>query len=397
MTGKRLVQAVTAAVLSFVMIFSASVGTVPASATSLSDLQQNQSNLKKQQKALDSRLASLKNDKSQKTAYKETLDDKISGLEDMIANEQKQIKMLDAQIIQKQNDIAGKQKKVDEDFAKLKDRVRALYMTGEASNLEIILNAKNIMDLADKSEVLKVIAEHDNALMDELKSDIDSIKAQKAAIDSERTTVVGKKTELEGNKKQLAQQSAEIAQVIAQINADQKQTEADKAKNADAEKAASAAIDKWFADYRAAHQRHGGGIKGTGNYMWPVPGFYQISSPYGWRWNHSEFHKGIDIAGGGIYGAEIVAADAGTVAFSGDQEVHGAYGGYGNVVVIDHGNGTMTLYGHMSRRAVGTGDNVSKGDVIGYAGASGQATGPHCHFEIRVDGSAQDPMGYFSR
>lgn len=397
MTGKRLMQAVTAAVLSFVMIFSASVGTVPASATSLGDLQQKQSDLKKQQSALDSRLASLKNDKSQKTAYKEALDDKISGLEDEIANEQKQIKTLDAQIIEKQNDIAGKQKKVDEDFAKLKDRVRALYMTGEASNLEIILNARNIMDLADKSEVLKVIAEHDNALMDELKSDIDSIKAQKAAIDSERTTVVGKKAELEGDKQQLAQQSAAIAQVIAEINADQKQTEADKAKNADAEKAASAAIDKWFADYRAAHQSHSGGIKGTGNYRWPVPGFYEISSPYGWRWNHSEFHKGIDIAGGGIYGAEIVAADAGTVAFSGDQEVHGAYGGYGNVVVIDHGNGIMTLYGHMSRRVVGTGDNVAKGDVIGYVGASGQATGPHCHFEIRVDGSAQDPMGYLGR
>ncbi len=115
---------------------------------------------------------------------------------------------------------------------------------------------------------------------------------------------------------------------------------------------------------------HGGGIKGTGNFTWPVPGFYEISSPYGWRWNNSEFHKGIDIAGGGIYGAEIVAADAGTVAFSDDQEVHGAYGGYGNVVVIDHGNGTMTLYGHMSRRAVSTGDNVSKGEVIGYVGAA---------------------------
>lgn len=390
-------QTITAAALSLAIIFTASAGSVPAKATSLDDLKQKQTDLKKQQDEIDSRLAKLKNDKSQKTAYKATLDAKISDLEDQIANEQKQINQFDADIREKQKEIAGKQTEVNEDFAKLKDRVRALYLTGEASNLEIILNAKNIMDLADKSEVIKVIAEHDTGLMNKLKSDMESIRKQKDEIDSERASVAKGKADLEGNKQQLAVQSAEITKIIAEINADQNKAQADKAKNANAEKEASAAIDKWFSDYNAAHQNHGGNVRGTGNFSWPVPGFFELSSPYGWRFDHSEFHKGIDIAGGGIYGAEIDAADAGTVVFSGDQEVHGAYGGYGNVVVIDHGNGMMTLYGHMSRRAVSTGDSVSKGQAIGYVGASGQATGPHLHFEVRVDGSAVDPMGYFSR
>lgn len=398
MTGKRFARTVTAAALSLAIIFTAWAGSVPVEATSLDDLQQKQADLKKQQNEIDSRLAQLKNDKSQKTAYKAALDAKISGLEDQIANEQKQINQFDTDIREKQKQIAGKQTQVNEEFAKLKDRVRALYMTGEASSLEIILNAKNIMDLADKSEVVKVIAEHDTGLMNKLKSDMESIRKQKDEIDGERAKVAKGKADLEANKQQLAVQSAEITKIIAEISADQSKAQADKEKNADAEKEASAAIDQWFADYKAAHQSHGGGgIRGTGNFLWPVPGFFELSSPYGWRFNHSEFHKGIDIAGGGIYGAEIDAADAGTVAFSGDQEYHGTYGGYGNVVVIDHGNGMMTLYGHMSRRAVSTGDSVSKGQVVGYVGASGQATGPHLHFEVRVNGSAEDPMGYFSR
>ncbi len=210
LTGKRFVQTVTAAALSLAIIFTASAGSVPAEATSLDDLQQKQTDLKKQQNEIDSRLAQLKNDKSQKTAYKATLDAKISGLEDQIANEQKQINQFDADIREKQKEIAGKQTEVNEDFAKLKDRVRALYLTGEASNLEIILNAKNIMDLADKSEVMKVIAEHDTGLMNKLKSDMESIKKQKDEIDSERASVAKGKADLEGNRQQLAVQSAEI-------------------------------------------------------------------------------------------------------------------------------------------------------------------------------------------
>jgi murein DD-endopeptidase MepM/ murein hydrolase activator NlpD len=97
-------------------------------------------------------------------------------------------------------------------------------------------------------------------------------------------------------------------------------------------------------------------------------------------------HEGIDIAVG--TGTPIAAAAAGTVAYAGWES------GYGNFVLIDHGNGLATAYGHQSRIAVSTGQSVSQGEVIGYVGCTGHCFGPHLHFEVRINGSAVDPLGY---
>ena len=102
-------------------------------------------------------------------------------------------------------------------------------------------------------------------------------------------------------------------------------------------------------------------------------------------------HQGIDIAGGGDYGQPIVAADGGKVTWAGNDG-----GGYGNYVMIDHGNGYMTVYAHACEVACSTGDYVSQGDTIAYCGSTGNSTGPHVHFEIRVDGTQVDPLGYVS-
>lgn len=401
MTGKRMMRVATAAVIALAVLFTPAAATVEAGAASLSDLQKKQADLKKQQSDADAKLKQLKNDGAQKAAYKAALDAGISNLEDQISNEQDQINTLDQDIRGKQSQIAGKQKEIDADFAKLKDRVRALYLTGEASNLEIILNAKNLMDLADKSELLQVIAEHDSELMDRLKSDIESIEAQKAAIDADRAEVVGKKSDLEANRSRLASHSAEIARVITELSAEQKQTEADKAKIAAQQKQADAAVDKWFADYYAAHRNNdSNGYKSTGNFAWPVPSCFGISSPFGGRWGKQ--HKGIDIAGSGIYGAAVVAADSGTVVEAVSGFGVGYYGssdggGYGNHIYIDHGNGFCTMYGHLSRVSVSAGQTVTKGQKIGNVGSSGSSTGAHLHFEVRRNGTAVNPMNYFGR
>ena len=123
--------------------------------------------------------------------------------------------------------------------------------------------------------------------------------------------------------------------------------------------------------------------------MWPVPHTHNITSYMEWRWGR--MHNGIDIAGGGDYGQPFVAADGGTVIWSGDDG-----GGYGNYVMIDHGNGYITVYGHASELACSTGDYVSQGQTIGYIGSTGNSTGPHLHFEIRLNGDYQDPLGYVS-
>ncbi|MGN1112185.1 MAG: peptidoglycan DD-metalloendopeptidase family protein [Acutalibacteraceae bacterium] len=128
---------------------------------------------------------------------------------------------------------------------------------------------------------------------------------------------------------------------------------------------------------------------GSGSFIWPVPYTHNITSYFGPRWGR--LHGGIDIAAGGVDGQPIVAADSGTVILAGNQG-----DGYGNYVIIDHGNGYKTLYGHMSSVAAYTGQQVAQGEVIGYVGSTGNSTGPHLHFEIRVNDVQTDPLGYVS-
>jgi murein DD-endopeptidase MepM/ murein hydrolase activator NlpD len=109
-----------------------------------------------------------------------------------------------------------------------------------------------------------------------------------------------------------------------------------------------------------------------------------MTSPFGYRWGR--MHEGIDL--GCAYGAPLYAAAAGTVVYAGWM------GGYGNLVVIDHGGGISTAYGHNTSVAVATGQSVSQGQVVAYSGNTGNSTGPHIHFEVRVNGGAVDPLGY---
>lgn len=132
-----------------------------------------------------------------------------------------------------------------------------------------------------------------------------------------------------------------------------------------------------------------GDSSSTGTFIWPLPYTHYITSNFEWRWGR--MHNGLDIADSGVYGQSIIAADGGTVTFAGNDG-----GGYGNYVVIDHGNGYVTLYAHCSSLAVSSGQYVSQGDVIAYVGSTGNSTGPHLHFEIQVDGSPQNPLEFVS-
>ncbi|MBE3035267.1 MAG: M23 family metallopeptidase [Actinobacteria bacterium] len=131
----------------------------------------------------------------------------------------------------------------------------------------------------------------------------------------------------------------------------------------------------------------GSGV-GTGDMMWPVNG--PIMSPFGYRIHpilgYRKLHTGIDFGVG--YGTPIHASDSGTVIYATWMS------GYGNVIIIDHGRGISTLYAHQSSLAVGNGARVSRGQVVGYVGSTGFSTGPHLHFEVRVNGNPVDPMGY---
>ena len=422
MNGKRLLKAAAAAVLSLAIVFSVSAGTVPAHAASMDDLRSKQSSLKQQQKQYESQIAKLKDDKTKQEQYKNTLDSQIKGLEALIDNEQEQIDTLDAGILKKQQEISAKEEEIKADFQRLKQRVYALYLTGEASNLEIILSARNVMDLADKTELLRVISKHDNDLMNQLQNNISSIQKQKEQIESDRKDATAKKTDLDANRSALAAKSDEIQKVIAAIAANQSQAEAAKAKVAEEYQATTQQLEAAIAKFNAMQEKQqqqstsggtsggqsgstsggqsgstsGGQSGGTsggsttsygGKFVWPVPGYMRVSTDghFGWRDGNSDYHYGIDIVGSGIYGAAIVAAADGTV-YDAEDHADSAFYGFGTVVVIYHGGGLATIYGHMSRRAVSEGAYVKAGQVIGYVGSSGEkCDGTHLHFEVRAE------------
>ena len=251
MFGKHFGRRAVAAALAVAILCAVSFEPVPASASSLSDLQQTQSDLKKKGQDLDSQLAKLKNDKAKQQQYKTTLDNRVVNLEQQIDAKNSEIQQLDAKIIKSESEISNKQKEIDADFQKLRQRVYALYLTGEASNLEIILNAKSIMDLSDKAEILKVISEHDTNLMDTLKKDIQSIQAQKTEIENDRKAASSARTSLEENQKQLQALSDESAKVIASLNNNQQQIEEEQKKCRIDQKTAQTAVDNWLANYYA--------------------------------------------------------------------------------------------------------------------------------------------------
>jgi len=412
LAGRRIAKCAAALALAFLIFASGQVGAAPAAASSsLGSLRQQQSQLERQQQQIAQQLKTLRDNKAKQLEYKNKLDAQITNKQNQIDNLNRQIAGYDADIREKEAQIAGKQRSIEADTEKFKERVRAMYLTGEASNLEIILNAKNIMDLADKAEILKVISKHDTALIERLKSDMESVRREKEEIETGRRAVTQAKSEYEQDKKDLAQLENEADKVLAGLSADERQKVADSQKVREQRAQADKAIDDWYQSYYRSLQQHtgggtGGGSNGgggsggyvsSGKFAWPVPSCTNVTSGFGRRniGGGSEFHKGVDISRGGIYGAPIVAADSGRVIQAGMGVYGSGYGGYGNVVAIDHGGGYSTLYGHMASVAVHDGQQVTKGQIIGTVGSTGQSTGPHLHFEIRVNGTAQNPMNWF--
>ncbi len=271
MTGKQFLSSIMTSTVALALVLAASAGTAaPARAATLGELRQQQSSLQQQGQQLDGQLQKLKNDKAQQQQYQATLRAKGMNLEQQIDSKNQQIWDLDADIFQKQKVIAEKQKDIEADYEKLKERVRAIYETGEASNLEILLNAKNIMDLADKAEVLEVVSKHDTALINTLKSDLNTVKEQKAAIEQNRKSVSDAKKSLEQNRQQLTALAQEAAKTSARLDQNQQKLESAQADNQQAQQAADALVSQWLSgadtseDSGAARTSGGGSGSASG-------------------------------------------------------------------------------------------------------------------------------------
>lgn len=390
--GKR---SIVALVLAVTLVFSSVPYGVQAS-SSIKQLQDKQNSLKKQQQATAAKLRQLKADKAKQQEYKNALDTQVNTVQSQIDTLGEQIRALDADIKEKESKIKEKQKSIDANVEQLKQRIRAIYLLGESSQLEMILGAQDVTDFLDKTELVRSISQHDKQVIDALKTDMAAIKTQKQQIEENRQSAAQARKELDVKNTELSGLLAESSRILTEISANVVTTNSENNRLAAERKKVDAEVDQWYKDYYASiknnnnNNQASGGYVSKGQFTWPVPGYTKLTS----YWGDGRNHKGIDIAGSGIYGKAIVAADSGKVILANHS---GWGGGYGLCAYIDHGGGYSTRYGHASKIVVNTGDVVKKGQVIGYVGSTGDSSGPHLHFEIRVNGVAQNPMKWFGK
>jgi murein DD-endopeptidase MepM/ murein hydrolase activator NlpD len=291
----------------------------------------------------------------------ETLE-KMRALEAELAKGMKQSEKL-------RGEIADLEKRIEEHRGKLKERVKVMYENGDVSFWEVLFEATDFADFLQRLQLLTLIVEQDRELIEKLRADQEKLQEAKKQLDAEQMARREKQAELRKAEQELQERAkqleSELAAAIAKPAEDQ------------------AIIEEAYKSY-SGPQFLGG--TGNGTYAWPVPSSYLITSGYGMR--GAEFHKGIDI--GAPVGTPIVASADGVVLQAGPAS------GYGHWIVIDHGNGMTTVYGHMYANGVyvHSGQSVKQGQVIGAVGNDGRSTGPHLHFSMMNGGSYVNPMSY---
>ena len=361
-----------------------------------------------QQQSLDSKIAGLQNEIANAKHKEGVLTTEISGASSQISALQGDIGALTAKLAALESDLAVHRGRLEQLQAKYKEqtdsyhrlrldhqialerleaRLVQLYETADTSELDVLIQSSSLSDLIEQIDYFHTIGDSDKRLSDRLAFLSERMRlarletaATKRDV-AEATAVLAKKTEEQRAAREalIVRQNALAAarsnqqSLLASVRSARHADEEDLAKM----QAASAAI---AAQIRAHSGSSGSGVSSSG-LIWPVNG--PITSGFGMRWG--TMHEGIDI--GVPCGTPIHAAASGTVIYSGWAD------GYGNFVVIDHGNGLATAYGHQSAIYV-SGGSVSQGQTIGAVGSTGHSTGCHLHFEVRVNGSPVDPLGY---
>ncbi len=302
------------------------------------------------------------------------------------------VKKLESEMTRLGDEVAATESKIYETEEKLKvaeegisikkdllsSRLRVMYKTGKVGYLEVLLGASDFSDLMTRVDMLQKVYTHDMNLIDYMSEQKDLVVERKTQLEQykderqvQMNELNGKKRLLEGDMSQLEGAKVALSKDLKALEAKEDELEEDARKLTEILKQLT--------------------LKETyvgGEMIWPTPGYTRVSSPFGYRihpiYKTRKLHTGIDIAiptGGGI-----VAAQSGTVIYA------DWYGGYGKCIMIDHGGGIVTLYAHNSKIKVKVGQQVTVGESISEAGATGNVTGAHLHFEIRVNGEMTDPL-----
>lgn len=364
-------------IVAILLMLTFAVETSLASAATLSQIRNNIKN--KQQELNESR------------AKEKSLGDQVNSLEQQINSKQSDIDELEASISEAQakletleEELAAAEEKVNTQNENLNARLRNMYKNGSVGFIDVLMDSGSFSEFLNNLSLVEKVYTSDQDVLEELQKAYDEIDAKKKEIETLQAELSESKATMEEQKSSLEADKASVEKKKSEIAADSAETQRELDKlEADAQALTSSIRNSGSS---SSSSKYNGGIM-----AWPVPSCHTVSSGYGGRIHPTtgkyKFHGGLDIPGS--YGSAIVAANSGKVIWAGNRG-----DSYGNYVIIDHGGGVSTLYGHSSKVLVSTGQRVSRGQRIANVGSTGRSTGPHCHFEVRINGSRVNPNPY---
>lgn len=377
-----------------ILLLMVLVFTTTAYGSSISDLQNQQKQIQEKIKSAESALQETREEKSEAQAELDAIDEELATVTEEFNFVSEQLEQVTEELSQTEADLARAGVERETQYEVFKERMRVMYMNGSVGYLEVLFSANDFSDFLSRMDYINLIAEYDKGVLDRLEAieteiaeNLELVERQKREIEALKSQKEKQQAELEialeaklALVKRLSNDEALYAQTIEDQKREDREVEAlIKRKQEEAKKAAEEAA-------RAKQQ-----VVYTGGVVaWPLSGYSYISSGYGPRTSpingKSEFHTGIDIPA--PTSTAISAAEGGTVIYSGSK------GGYGLCVIVDHGNGMSTLYAHCSKLLVSEGDKVTRGQTIAKVGSTGNSTGPHLHFEVRIGGVHKNPTNY---
>ena len=392
MVSKRKLGAVSA-LLALVIFALAILPAGPALAVSQSEidaLEEQRDELKAEREGMQAEIDALKDEQAGVLEQKRVLDEQNEVYRQELELIEEQVSLYTRLVEEKAAELDKAMSDEAEQLATYRQHVRAMEENGKYTYLSIIFGSRSLSELMSNLDMIGEIMEADKRIYDQYTAARENAEEIKAEYEATLGQLNDKQAEYEAEKAEVEEKIAEASAMISQLEEEISSNYELYLEVLAQEEALEGDIQSMIAELE--RQEAANSITSTGTYIWPLPG-YSPGSAYGWRmhpiFHEMRFHAGEDI--GAPSGTPILAADSGVATVIPDNG-----NGYGNYIMINHGGGRVTLYAHMSAFAISGGATVTQGQVIGYVGSTGNSTGPHLHFEVRVNGATTDPKQYFN-